>query len=571
MVQKSIVVGLLVLLVTSIGTFVGVFFSVSRKPLLDHSFYKAAVAADAGTCSVIGRDILKKGGSAADSAIAAMLCVSLMNVHSMGIGGGCIFNIYDANTGRVETINAREKAPANSSRDMFGNNTELSRRGGLSIAVPGMIHGLEMAYSRHGKLPWKELFLPTVQLARNGFPVGNALALAIETNKDIIVNDEALCAVFCDSKGSTLKENDTITFPKLANTYEEIANRGPHAFYTGKIAEDLVDDIQAAGGIITLQDLQNYRPVLDLNPLNATVGQYTMYVPNAPASGPVLTLILNILHGYNFTSDSVSTMEKRILTYHRIVEAFRFAYAKRTVLGDPLHLSIDSFIQNITSPELAESFRQMITDDTTQPDSYYGPEFFTPDDHGTSHLSVLAEDGSAVSSTCTINHFFGSKVLSPKTGIILNNEMDDFSSPYITNGYGVPPSPNNFIKPGKRPMSSMVPTLLFDHNKKVKMVVGASGGTKITTATAQVILNTLFFEYDLKRAVAEPRLHNQLRPNITVYEEEFDKDGLDGLIMKNHTVELLTKTGAVVQAVVCHKEGLSAESDPRKGGYAAGY
>ncbi|KAK3565489.1 hypothetical protein QTP86_010872, partial [Hemibagrus guttatus] len=410
------------------------FSLLSRRKPKTQCYSKAAVAADAGACSEIGRDMLKRGGSAVDAAISTLLCVGLFNPQSMGIGGGHYFIIYNSSTGKVETINARETAPLRATGDMFRHDTELSKKGGLSIAVPGELRGYELAHRRHGRLPWRELFEPSIQLARDGIRVSRALAKPMRENKETIQDDPVLCEVFCDSNKTILRENDTIRFPRLADTYERIAKGGADVFYKGSMAETIVKDIQAAG--------------------------------------------------YNFSPSSVSTPEKKTLTYHRIIEAFRFAYAMRSRLGDPQYLNITDLIHNMTSDYFAENIRSQITDNTTHPESYYGPEYFNPETSGTSHLSVLAEDGSAVSVTSTINQYFGSKVMSPSTGIIFNDNMDDFSSPYITNAFGIRPSPNNFIKPGKRPLSSMCPTIISDKHNKVKMVVGASGGTKITTATA---------------------------------------------------------------------------------------
>ncbi|CAK8693132.1 unnamed protein product [Clavelina lepadiformis] len=550
------------------------------NPPSSATFKKAAVAADAGPCSDIGNQFLEKGGSVVDAAVATMLCVGLYNGHSCGIGGGFFMTVYNASMGAATFLNSRETAPAAADKDMYKGNSDLSQIGTLAVAVPGEIAGYWEAHQRYGKLPWKDLFEPTIKIAEEGYVVSAAHAQAIRSTADVIQNKTFnMWPVFTNFDGSLKQEGDIVRRPQLAVTLRIIAEEGAQAFYNGRLTDDIVADLKDGFGdsIITKQDLIDYRTEVE-EALNVTIDDLTVFTPGPPASGAVMALILNILDGYDITPDDYDNEDKKILTYHRINEAFRFAYAKRSSLGDDrTNETIRQLAINMTSEWFADSLRGQISDDHTWPVEYYGPDFVVPEDSGTSHLSIVGPGGNAVAITSTINTYFGSRVRGLRTGIIFNNEMDDFSSPNITNAYGIPPSPSNFIYPGNRPLSSMCPSVVVETDKRsgnynVRMVAGASGGSQITTSTSLVILNSLFFGLDVGESVELQRIHDQLIPNETRWETGFDQMVVEGLQKKGHKISNMSKAGSVVQAIVINDDGtVGAACDSRKGGYPAGH
>ncbi|CAF3773833.1 unnamed protein product, partial [Rotaria sordida] len=535
-------------------------------------YSRAAVAVDNGECSKVGRIILEKNGTTMDATLAAAICNGVMNAHSMGIGGGCVITIYSKKRNKVYSIIGREKAPLAANSTMFVGRTNMSATGGLAIGVPGELRAYKKAYDEFGGgVLWKELFQPTIQLCREGFHVSEAQAKAIKQTTRVILDDPAMRELFIKNPDTNelYVAGDLMKRPKLARTLEIIAEQGVDAFYTGELSDKIVKEIRARGGIITKQDLVDYdidfQEALSID-LNSSI---TAYTTHAPTSGPILTFILNILQGYHTHENDLQQSTTASLFYHRLIEAFKFAYAKRSELGDPSKINITELIRNLTSKEYANDIRLRINDDKTFGFEYYGGAWLDKLITGTAHLSVIGLDGNAVALTSTINRFFGSTVLGPETDIIYNNQMDSFSTPNTTNRFGIPASPANYIAPGKRPVSSMTPLIIMEkHNQRIQQVLGGSGGTRITTAIAQVAMLNLWFNDDIKKAIDSPRLHSQLLPQEVIAENGFDYDILKRLKDRGHNITCGAFGGSTIQGIEWRNEVNQywANCDIRKGG-----
>uniref|UniRef100_A0AAY4AV01 Gamma-glutamyltransferase 5 n=1 Tax=Denticeps clupeoides TaxID=299321 RepID=A0AAY4AV01_9TELE len=496
----------------------------------------------------LGLNVLKEGGSAVDAAIAALLCTSLVNPQSMGIGGGSIFTIMDKN-GKVKIISSRETAPKAFKADLLKECSARLMTGTQWIGVPGELRGYQEAHRLYGKLPWSRLFEPSIRLAREGIPLPPYLAkfLQMPILKEQL-EKSTLCELFC-------KVNNTLKYPRLAATLDTIAQQGAEAFYTGTIARDLTEDIQAAGGSITLEDLASFK-VREAEALTVPLGDYTMFIPPPPAGGVILSFILNIMKGGCFSLTPASIQgDQEVLTMHRYIEACKFANGQKKKIkdtqfnsGDVSYLMQEGFIKRI---------RAMITSDTTHEAGYYN---VTPslDRFGTTHVSVLAEDGSAVSVTSTINQIFGSMVYSPRTGIILNNELADFCGT------------SESIRTGEQPPSSMTPSILRSESKGRTIIIGGSGGSLITTAVAMSIMNHVWFGMNLDEAISAPVLFVD-GTNKVNFEKQFNKTVKDTLMTFGHEAGNWPYFLNVVNAVSKKNSCIQATSDSRKLGRAAGY
>ncbi|XP_027779142.1 glutathione hydrolase 5 proenzyme isoform X1 [Marmota flaviventris] len=542
------------------------------------AFAHAAVAADSKVCSDIGRAILQQQGSPMDATIAALICSGVVNPQSMGLGGGVIFTIYNATTGKVEVINARETVPANYDHNLL-DQCEKALPLGIGaqwIGVPGELRGYAEAHHRHGRLPWAQLFQPTIELLRGGYRMPSVLSQFLSSRfLQPSLQASTLRQLFFNGT-EPLRPQDPFPWPALATTLETVATEGAEVFYTGRLGRMLVEDIAKEGSQLGMQDLVTFQPEV-VDALEMPLGNYTLYSPPPPAGGAILSFILNVLRGFNFSAESVARPEGRVSMYHHLVETLKFARGQRWRLWDPLsHPEVKNASQDLLGEALAQHIRQQIDERGDHQLSHYNLVRTWDHRMGTSHVSVLGEDGSAVSATSTINTPFGAMVYSPSTGILLNNELLDLCWRYSQGSNVTPPpgesqasSPTSTV-PGERPPSSMVPSILVNKNQGSKLVIGGAGGELIISAVVQTIMNKLWLGFDLTKAIAAPILHVNNNGHVE-YEPKFSQEVQKGLQDRgqNKTQRLFFLN--VVQAVSQEGTCVYAVSDQRKSGEAAGY
>ncbi|XP_059341029.1 glutathione hydrolase 5 proenzyme [Ammospiza nelsoni] len=517
-----------------------------------------AVAADTETCSLIGRDILKSGGSAVDAAIAGLICTSVMNPQSSGLGGGVVFTIYNASTGTVEVINARETAPRVFPLNLLSGCGVGFHIGPRWIGVPGELRGYEEAHKRHGRLPWKALFEPTIKLLSEPLVISPVLE-KILNHSAFSGPGKSLCPLLC-AGGRFLNLGESFRWPALQRTLRAVAEQGAAAFYEGEIGRALVEDISKAGSSLSLEDLRVYKAQVS-SALNITLNNHTkVFAPGPPMGGAVLMFILKVLEEYKFHKTSLATPEEKIETYHYIAEALKFGNMLRPHMSDPAFSEAQVPVETLLSEQFAESARQRIDARGDHQLSHYSLlEPLLREQHrslGTSHISVLAADGSAVSATSTINYPFGSLVYSNQTGIILNNELADFCIA------------NRSIKPGEKPPSAMVPSILLSKSGDM-LVIGGAGGSWIISATTMAIINKLWFGYDLEHAISAPVMHTQ--GDSVLFEDSFSQEVKTGLLGRGHKEKQDKLAMNVVQGISKEGKCISAYSDKRKLGKSAGY
>jgi len=520
------------------------------------------VASEQGLATQVGLDILKQGGNAIDAAVAVGFALAVVLPNAGNIGGGGFMVLHDDKTGKDIAIDFREIAPAKASRDMYLDN-QGNVIDGKSLfthdasGVPGTVAGMEYALKKWGTMPLSKVLEPAIKLADKGFIVSDVLAQTLKEEKSTLGKWSASKAIFFKN-GEPLKSGDLLVQKDLAKSLRLIAKQGAKAFYQGEIATKIAKEMQSHGGTMTLEDLKAYK-VVERQPIIGDYRGYKVVTMPPPSSGGVhLIEILNMLEHYPIKEDGVNSAKN----IHHMAESMKLAYADRSeYLGDPDFVKIP--VTGLTSKAYANELVKTINNNKARLSSNIKPGKPQPyESDQTTHFSVMDKAGNAVAVTYTLNLNFGSGIVAAGTGILLNNEMDDFSvKPGVPNAFGLVGGTANAIEAKKRPLSSMTPTIVIKNNKPW-LVTGSPGGARIITTVLQSVVNTIDHEMNPAEAIITPRVHHQWLPDELRVEEGISPDTIKLLQDKGHKVVTKAPMGRI-QIIQADDSGFYGYSDPR--------
>lgn len=524
---------------------------------------KGMVSTQEALASQAGLDILKAGGNAVDAAVAVGFALAVTLPRAGNIGGGGFMVIHDAKNNKTTSINYREKAPAKAHRDIFLDEKgdaveELSRYHGLAVGVPGTVEGLLMALERYGSMSREQVLAPAIKLAEEGFPVMPGLADSLAGLEKRLKKWDSSAKIFYKADGSHYQVGEVLKQPELAAVLKKIAKEGRSAFYEGEVAEKIVKAVNDAGGIMSLDDLKHYQ-ALEMDVVRGNYRGYEIASMGPPSSGGLhIIQILNILEDYDLKASGHNTAK----TIHLMAEAMQLAYADRSeYLGDPDFVKVP--VKGLLSKKYAQELRAKINPEKAlpAPEIKHGNPIPYESDQ-TTHYSVVDKDGNAVSNTYTLNFSYGTGMVAEGTGILLNNEMDDFSAkPGVPNGYGLIGGDANAVEAGKRPLSSMSPTIVFKDGKPF-LVTGTPGGSRIITTVLQIISNVVDHDLNIAEATNAVRVHDQWLPDELRVEHALNGDTIRLLESMGHKVVKKAVMGST-QSIMIQPEGLYGASDTR--------
>ncbi|MCF6765488.1 gamma-glutamyltransferase [Thiotrichales bacterium 19S3-7] len=528
------------------------------------------VATQESLATTVGVNILNKGGNAVDAAVAVGFALAVTMPKAGNLGGGGFMLIWLNDQKKAIAINYREKAPMAATKDMFldknGNVDENLISGTYKASgVPGTVKGLILAQETYGKLPLKEVIQPAIDLAENGFEVSYAMAESLSDAKTWLFNHSETRKIFLNKANQPYQAGQWLVQKQLAETLKRIRDTKGEDFYTGKTAKILVKDMKENGGLITLADLKAYEAE-QLKPVTGVYQGYHIYSMPPPSSGGVTLIeLLNILAGFDLGKFGLNSAE----TIHLMTEAESYAYNDRNSdLGDPDF--VHNPVEHLTSRAYADTIRKQINRDKHVPSSKLSDvKVINNESNQTTQFSVVDHDGNMVSNTYTLNYSYGSGIIAKGLGFFLNNEMDDFTAKVgVANSFGLVQGKANSIEPGKRPLSSMTPTIVITKDNQPFLATGSPGGSRIITTTLQVILNIITHHLNLQSAVNAPRVHSQLWPDQIQIEQGISPDTIKLLEKMGHEVILAPAMGSA-NSVLYQESMFYGARDPRREGALA--